>query len=77
MGVYPVGRTRVTLNRDNLVIDLDPPPTKHCKIQTNHLLASDSRLRPDSYALEKSDFSKSGYEKSRLLGYPVETYSYQ
>ncbi|GJN31038.1 hypothetical protein PR202_gb19392 [Eleusine coracana subsp. coracana] len=30
------------------------------------LLASDSRLRPDRYALEKGDMSKSGSEKSRL-----------
>nr|CAB3496356.1 unnamed protein product [Digitaria exilis] len=30
------------------------------------LLASDSRLRPDRYALEKGDMSKSGAEKSRL-----------
>jgi hypothetical protein len=30
------------------------------------LLASDSRLRPDRYALEKGDMSKSGTEKSRL-----------
>lgn len=30
------------------------------------LLASDSRLRPDRYALEKGDLSKSGAEKSRL-----------
>jgi hypothetical protein len=29
------------------------------------LLASDSRLRPDRYALEKGDMSKSGAEKSR------------
>ncbi|KAB2606929.1 oxysterol-binding protein-related protein 3C-like [Pyrus ussuriensis x Pyrus communis] len=29
-------------------------------------LASDSRLRPDRYALEKGDLSKSGAEKSRL-----------
>jgi hypothetical protein len=29
------------------------------------LLASDSRLRPDRYALEKGDMSKSGSEKSR------------
>ncbi|KAL3850661.1 hypothetical protein ACJIZ3_012543 [Penstemon smallii] len=26
--VYPVGRTRVTLKRDNVVLDLVPPPTK-------------------------------------------------
>lgn len=31
------------------------------------LLASDSRLRPDRYALEKGDLSKSGAEKSRYL----------
>ncbi|KAM0953335.1 putative oxysterol-binding protein [Dioscorea sansibarensis] len=30
------------------------------------LLASDSRLRPDRYALEKGDMSKSGADKSRL-----------
>lgn len=30
------------------------------------LLASDSRLRPDRYALEKGDLSKSGSEKNRL-----------
>lgn len=30
------------------------------------LLASDSRLRPDRYALEKGDMSKSGAEKTRL-----------
>jgi hypothetical protein len=30
------------------------------------LLASDSRLRPDRYALEKGDLSKAGSEKSRL-----------
>jgi hypothetical protein len=30
------------------------------------LLPSDSRLRPDRYALEKGDMSKSGAEKSRL-----------
>lgn len=30
------------------------------------LLESDSRLRPDRYALEKGDMSKSGSEKSRL-----------
>lgn len=29
------------------------------------LLASDSRLRPDRYALEKGDLSKAGSEKSR------------
>jgi len=29
------------------------------------LLPSDSRLRPDRYALEKGDMSKSGAEKSR------------
>lgn len=29
------------------------------------LLASDSRLRPDRYALEKGDLSKAGAEKSR------------
>ena len=31
------------------------------------LLASDSRLRPDRYALEKGDLSKAGAEKSRSL----------
>ena len=31
------------------------------------LLASDSRLRPDRYALEKGDLSKSGSEKNRFL----------
>jgi hypothetical protein len=30
------------------------------------LLASDSRLRPDRYALEKGDLSQAGLEKSRL-----------
>ncbi|XVF08106.1 hypothetical protein REPUB_Repub06bG0197300 [Reevesia pubescens] len=30
------------------------------------LLASDSRLRPDRYALEQGDLSKAGYEKSSL-----------
>lgn len=30
------------------------------------MLASDSRLRPDRYALEHGDISKAGYEKSRL-----------
>ena len=29
------------------------------------LLASDSRLRPDRYALEQGDLSKAGFEKSR------------
>ncbi|KAI4385553.1 hypothetical protein MLD38_003566 [Melastoma candidum] len=28
LDVYPVGRTRVTLKRDNVVIELVPPPTK-------------------------------------------------
>jgi len=32
-----------------------------------NLLASDSRLRPDRFALEMGDLSKSGTEKSRLL----------
>ena len=32
-----------------------------------NLLASDSRLRPDRYALEMGDLSKSGAEKSRFL----------
>ena len=31
------------------------------------LLASDSRLRPDRYALEKGDLTKAGSEKSRSL----------
>lgn len=31
-----------------------------------NLLSSDSRLRPDRYALEKGDLSKAGLEKSRL-----------
>jgi hypothetical protein len=31
------------------------------------LLASDSRLRPDRYALELGDLSKSGTEKSRFI----------
>ncbi|PPD99224.1 hypothetical protein GOBAR_DD03751 [Gossypium barbadense] len=31
------------------------------------LLASDSRLRPDRYALEQSDLSKAGFEKSRVI----------
>ncbi|MBA0857694.1 hypothetical protein Goshw_015748 [Gossypium schwendimanii] len=30
------------------------------------LLASDSRLRPDRYALEQGDLSKAGFEKSSL-----------
>lgn len=30
-----------------------------------NILASDSRLRPDRFALEKGDLSKSGSEKSR------------
>lgn len=34
------------------------------------LLASDSRLRPDRYALEKGDMSKAGAEKSRFSLYP-------
>lgn len=34
------------------------------------LLASDSRLRPDRYALEKGDLSKAGAEKSRSLSLP-------
>ena len=34
------------------------------------LLASDSRLRPDRFALEKSDLSKAGAEKSRSLSLP-------
>lgn len=33
------------------------------------LLASDSRLRPDRYALEKGDLSKAGAEKSRYILY--------
>ncbi|KAH9672356.1 Oxysterol-binding protein-related protein 3A [Citrus sinensis] len=157
--VYPVGRTRVTLKRDGVVLDLVPPPTKlvigyytcllilantsivnflaagryevdgyvydaaeqpkilmtgkwnesmsyqPCdsegeplpgtelkevwrvadapeddKYQYTYfthklnsfdtapkkLLPSDSRLRPDRYALEKGDLSKAGSEKSRL-----------
>lgn len=31
------------------------------------LLASDSRLRPDRYALEKGDLSKASSEKSRYV----------
>lgn len=31
------------------------------------LLASDSRLRPDRYALENGDLSRAGSEKSRYL----------
>ena len=31
------------------------------------LLASDSRLRPDRYALEQGDLSKAGSEKHRLF----------
>lgn len=31
------------------------------------LLASDSRLRPDRFALEMGDLSKSGAEKSRFV----------
>ncbi|KAK1299505.1 Oxysterol-binding protein-related protein 3C [Acorus calamus] len=115
--VYPVGRTKVTLKRDGVVLDLVPPPTKvnnlifgrtwvdspgemvltnlttndkvvwrvapvpeNDKFQYTHfahkinsfdtapkkLLASDSRLRPDRYALEKGDLSKAGAEKSSL-----------
>lgn len=33
------------------------------------LLASDSRLRPDRYALEKGDLSKAGSEKSRSFSH--------
>ncbi|MFQ6662722.1 hypothetical protein Gotur_030478 [Gossypium turneri] len=147
LDVYPVGRTRVTLKRDGVVLDLVPPPTKvnnlifgrtwvdspgemimtnlttgdkvvdlwsmalfHCRagryevdgyvynaaeepkiLMTGKwnesmsyqpcdmegeplqgtelkekLLASDSRLRPDRFALEKGDLSKAGSEKSRL-----------
>ncbi|PPE02816.1 hypothetical protein GOBAR_DD00129 [Gossypium barbadense] len=33
----------------------------------NKLLASDSHLRPDRYALEQGDLSKAGFEKSRLF----------
>lgn len=33
------------------------------------LLASDSRLRPDRYALEMGDLSKSGTEKSRFISF--------
>ncbi|XP_041025762.1 oxysterol-binding protein-related protein 3A-like isoform X1 [Juglans microcarpa x Juglans regia] len=32
----------------------------------NKVLKSDSRLRPDRYALEKGDLSQAGFEKSRL-----------
>nr|CAB3501268.1 unnamed protein product [Digitaria exilis] len=133
--IYPVGRTRVTLKKSGVVLDLVPPLTKvnnlifgrtwidspgemvmtnlttgdkvvlyfqpcditahtlkflqiwriapapqNDKYQYTHfahkinsfetapkkLLASDSRLRPDRYALEKGDMSKSGAEKSRL-----------
>ncbi|KAG2690575.1 hypothetical protein I3760_09G193700 [Carya illinoinensis] len=32
----------------------------------NKVLESDSRLRPDRYALEKGDLSQAGFEKSRL-----------
>jgi hypothetical protein len=39
----------------------DTAPTK--------LLASDSRLRPDRYALEMGDLSKSGTEKSRFISF--------
>ncbi|KAJ4704662.1 Oxysterol-binding family protein [Melia azedarach] len=37
-----------------------------CDTAPKKLLASDSRLRPDRYALEKGDLSKAGTEKSRL-----------
>ncbi|KAA8549281.1 hypothetical protein F0562_000965 [Nyssa sinensis] len=149
LDVYPVGRTRVTLKRDAVVLDLVPPPTKvvlyfqpcgwfgagryevdgyvynaaeepkilmtgkwneslsyqpcdmegeplpgtelkevwrvaaapqNDKFQYTYfahkinsfdtaprkLLASDSRLRPDRYALERGDLSKAGAEKSSL-----------
>lgn len=33
------------------------------------LLASDSRLRPDRYALEQGDLSKAGAEKQRFVTY--------
>ncbi|OVA16527.1 Oxysterol-binding protein [Macleaya cordata] len=42
----------------NKINSLDTAPRK--------LLASDSRLRPDRYALEKDDLSKAGTEKSSL-----------
>ncbi|KAE8666700.1 Oxysterol-binding protein-related protein 3C [Hibiscus syriacus] len=89
LDVYPVGRTRVILKRDGVVLDLVPPPTKvwhvadtpkNDKFQFTYfahkinsfdtapkkLLALDSRLRPDRFALEKGDLSKAGAEKSRL-----------
>ncbi|GFZ18033.1 OSBP(oxysterol binding protein)-related protein 3C [Actinidia rufa] len=130
LDIYPVGRTRVTLKRDGVVLNLVPPPTKvnnlifgrtwvdspgagryevdgyqpcdmegeplpgtelkevwrvatvpeNDKFQYTHfahkinsfetapkkLLASDSRLRPDRYALEKGDLLKAGAEKSSL-----------
>ncbi|VAI07257.1 unnamed protein product [Triticum turgidum subsp. durum] len=93
--VYPVGRTRVTLKKSGVVLELVPPLTKVNNlifgrtwvdsfgemVLTNlttgdkinsfdtapkKLLPSDSRLRPDRYALEKGDMSKSGAHKSRL-----------
>lgn len=39
------------------------------------LLASDSRLRPDRYALEEGDMSKAGSEKSRYV--LKDSHSYQ
>lgn len=33
------------------------------------LLASDSRLRPDRYALERGDVSSAGFEKSRYFSH--------
>ncbi|KAL0369823.1 UNVERIFIED_CONTAM: Oxysterol-binding protein-related protein 3C [Sesamum angustifolium] len=104
LDVYPVGRTRVTLKRDGIVLDLVPPPTKVNNlifgrtwvdspgemIMSNmttgdkvvlyfqpcgwfgfdtapkKLLPSDSRLRPDRWALEKGDLSKAGAAKSSL-----------
>lgn len=40
------------------------------------LLASDSRLRPDRYALEKGDLSKAGSEKSRFVPRPFQSFLY-
>lgn len=39
------------------------------------LLASDSRLRPDRWALEKGDLSKAGAAKSRSISIPFSYYN--
>lgn len=39
------------------------------------LLESDSRLRPDRYALEQGDLSKAGSEKSRSLSLFLDVYT--